>query len=180
MVNPQNFFWKKGMMLEDLQVAEVIHNPGVYRQRVLSGAAWKRLLSGQVNIWRIVKIYVQRSLLPVKSMLRDVARRLRIHLPHDLGWELEEIVARGVQVVFVFAHGEPGIDLLKIEGGSSVRRIGDRCRLRIIESADHVFSQSEARATLEDILSEELFARTDFAASRDAESNRGSAERETG
>jgi alpha-beta hydrolase superfamily lysophospholipase len=180
MVNPQNFFWKKGMMLEDLQIAEVIHNPGVYRQRVLSGAAWKRLLSGQVNMWRIVKIYVQRSWLPLKSVLRDAARRLRIHLPYDLGWELEEIVARGVQVVFVFAHGEPGIDLLKIEGGSSVRRIGERCRLRIVESADHVFSHSSARATLEDILSEELFARIDFAPLRGTESDRGSAKRETG
>jgi dienelactone hydrolase len=180
MVNPQNFFWKKGMMLDDLQVAEVIHNPGVYRRRVLSGAAWTRLLSGQVNIWRIVKIYVQRSLLPLKSMLYGVARRLRIHLPYDLGWELEEIVARGVQIVFVFAHGEPGIDLLKIDGGSSVRRIGDRCRLRIVESADHVFSHSDARATLEDVLSEELFARTDFAALRGADSDRGSAKRGTG
>lgn len=170
MVNPQNFFWKKGTMLDDLQMAEVISNPSLYRERVFSVAAWKRLLSGQVNVWRIVKIYAHRALLPVKSKLRDAARRLRIRLPYDLGWELEEIVARGVQVVFVFAHGEPGIDLLKIEGGSSVKRIGDRCRVRIIERADHVFSHSGPRAALEEILSEELFARTDFRASQRAAS----------
>jgi hypothetical protein len=173
MVNPQNFFWKKGTMLEDLQMAEVIVNPGVYRQRVFSGAAWKKLLSGQVNVWRIVQIYVHRGLLPMKSTLRDLARRLRIRLPYDLGWELEEIVARGVQIVFVFAHGEPGIDLLKIEAGSSVKRIGDRCRVRIIESADHVFSHSGPRAALEEILSEELSARTDFSAAQRAATAHG-------
>jgi len=158
MVNPLNFFWKKGMMLDDLQVSEVILNPGRYRQRVLSRAAWKRLLSGRVNIWRIAEIYVQRTLLPLQSMFRDAARRLRIHLPHDLGRELEEIVARGVQIVFVFAHGEPGIELLNIEGGASVKRIGHKCRIRMIERADHAFSHSGPRAALENILSEELFA----------------------
>jgi hypothetical protein len=161
MVNPQNFFWKKGMVLEDLQLAEIIQNPAVYRRRVLSGAAWKRMLSGQVNIWRIVRIYVQRSFLPLESMLRNAARRLGIHLPHDLGWELEELGARGVRMVFVFAHGEPGLDLLKLEGGSSVKRLGAKCRVRIIERADHVFSHSGPRAALEETLSEELFARTD-------------------
>lgn len=173
MVNPQNFFWKKGSVLEDLQMAEVIVNPGVYRQRVFSVAAWKKLFSGQVNVWRIVQIYVHRGLLPMQSKLRDVARRLRIRLRYDLGWELEEIVARGVQIVFVFAHGEPGIDLLKIEAGSSVKRIGDRCRVRIIESADHVFSHSGPRAALEEILSEELFARTDFRAAQRAATAHG-------
>jgi hypothetical protein len=109
----------------------------------------------------------------MKSTLRDLARRLRIRLPYDLGWELEEIVARGVQIVFVFAHGEPGIDLLKIEAGSSVKRIGDRCRVRIIESADHVFSHSGPRAALEEILSEELSARTDFSAAQRAATAHG-------
>jgi hypothetical protein len=161
LVNPQNFFWKKGAMLEDLQIAEVIHNPGVYRQRLLSGAAWRRLLTGQVNIGRIGVIYVRRSLLPLESMLRDLARRLRVRLPHDLGWELEEIGARGVNVVFVFAHGEPGLELLKLQAGASVKRLGSRCRVRTIESADHVFSHSGPRATLEEVLSQELFARTE-------------------
>ena len=162
MVNPLNFFWKEGMMLDDLQVAEVVQNSVLYGQRVLSGAAWKRLLSGQVNVWRIVQTYIQRALLPLESMLRDWARRLRIHLPNDLGRELEEIAARGVQIAFVFAHGEPAIDLLKIEGGSSVKRIGSKCRVHIIESADHVFSHSATREALENTLSEELFARIDL------------------
>ena len=172
MVNPLNFFWKDGMSLEDLQVAEVILNPVRYRQRVMSSTAWKRLLGGHVNIWRIVKIYTQRTLLPVRAMYRSFARRLHIHLSYDLGRELEEVVARGVHVVFVFAHGEPGIELLRIEAGSTVKRIGPRCRVRTIESADHAFSHSGPRAALEDTLSEELFARSDFGVGQPSSADR--------
>jgi len=160
MVNPQNYFWKAGMRLDDLQVAEVVRNPVVYRQRLTSWAAWKRLMSGKVDIARIAKIYMARPLLALTSTLRDAARWSGVRLRYDLGRELEEIDARGVKIVFVFARDEPGIDLLRIEAGSSLRRLGERCRVRIIDDADHVFSQSGPRATLQDILTEELFARS--------------------
>jgi hypothetical protein len=168
MVNPQNYFWKPGETLETLQLAEVVKNPGVYRERMFSLAAWKRLLSGQVNIVRIVKIYTQRPLLAIESAARDVARMLRVKLPNDLGSELEEIVARGIRVVFVFADGEPGIGLLKLQAGASVRRLGERCRIHIIDNGDHVFTQSGPRAAMEKVLSEELFARSDWAVRKGA------------
>jgi alpha-beta hydrolase superfamily lysophospholipase len=160
MVNPQNFFWKKGMTLNDLQLSEVVHNPGLYRRQMFSLAAWKRMLGGHVDIWRIAKIYFYRPLLALESTLRDMARRMHIRFPNDLGWELEEIYRRGVRIVFVFARGEPGIDLLKIEGGSSVKRLGDYCRIHIVEGANHIFSQSGPRAIMMKIISDELFART--------------------
>jgi hypothetical protein len=99
--------------------------------------------------------------LAIKSRLRDMARAAGIPLRNDLGRDLETIISRGVRVVFVFARGEPGIDLLKIEAGSMVRRLGERCRVRIIDSADHTFSRSGPRQVLEEVLSEELFARQD-------------------
>jgi alpha-beta hydrolase superfamily lysophospholipase len=160
MVNPQNYFWKEGMTLDDLQLSEVVHNPGLYRRRMFSGMAWRRLLGGKVNIWRIAKIYFYRPLLALESKLRDIARRLRVRFPNDLGWELEEIYARGVRIVFVFARGEPGIDLLKLEAGSSVKRLGEYCRIHIVDGADHVFSQRGPRAIMKKIISDELFAKT--------------------
>jgi len=157
MVNPANYFWSEGATLQQLQLAEVVGNPGVYRERVRSVQAWLRLLRGEVNIWRIIQIYLRLPWLTALSALRDVARSLRIRLPNDLGWELEEIAARGVQVVFVFARGEPGIELLRLEGGSAVKRLGERCRVHILECGDHSFSRSADRAVLEDILNQELF-----------------------
>lgn len=161
MVNPQNYFWKKGMTLEQIQLAEVVHNPGLYRQRVLSPRAWLRIFSGQVNIRRIAGIYLRRLHLAGETTLRDLGRRFGIRLPHDLGWELERIVAKGIRVTFLFARGEPGIDLLKLQAGSTVSRLGDRCRVRIVDSGDHIFSRRQSRSIMENVLSEELFARAD-------------------
>lgn len=165
MVNPEIFFWKEGMTVKDMQMSEVVRNPGVYRARMFSVAAWRKLTAGKVNIRYILKIYMHRAFLAVESTFRDLARHLHIHLPGDLGWDLEQIGQRGVQVVFVFARGEPGIELLTILGGMSVKRLGDRCRVHIIDSADHVFSKKGPRAVLEKILSDELFARTNWAPS---------------
>jgi alpha-beta hydrolase superfamily lysophospholipase len=159
MVNPLNFFWKEGMTLQGLQLAEVVHNPGVYRERLVSAGAWKRLLTGQVNVWRIIKIYCHRPLLTLQGTLRDAARALRIRLPFDLGSELEELASRGIRMVFVFSRNDPGIELLKIEAGASIRRLGERCRRHIIEGGDHTFTHAASRAELQRILSEELFAR---------------------
>ena len=156
LVNPQNYFWSQDMTIDDLQLAEVVHNPSVYRERMQSASAWRRLLSGQVNVWRIFRIYAYRQMLVLQTALRNVARALRIRLRNDLGRELEDIVGRGVQVTFVFAHGEPGIDLLKMQGGSAVTKLGDCCRVRIIKDADHTFSRSGPRAAMEHVLSDEL------------------------
>jgi hypothetical protein len=162
MVNPQNYFWKPGETLESLQLVEVVRNPRVYRERLFSPAAWKRMLTGRVNILRIVKIYMQHPLLVAESKLRDIARRLHLRLPNDLGTELEEIVARGVRVVFVFARGEPGIGLLKLQAGNSVKRLAERCHIHTVSSGDHVFTRSGPRAIMEKIVSDELFARHEW------------------
>jgi alpha-beta hydrolase superfamily lysophospholipase len=161
MVNPQNYFWKKGMTLEQIQLAEVVHNPGLYRRRVLSFRAWLRIFTGQVDIMRIAAIYLQRLWLFGETILRDIARRLHIRMPHDLGWELEKIVANSIRVTFVFARGEPGIELLKLQAGSTVSRLGDGCRVRIVDSGDHIFSRREHRSIMEAVLSEELAVRAD-------------------
>lgn len=158
LINPENYFWQEGMTLTDLQLADVVRNPGVYFARVRSAAAWMRLFSGHVNIWRVMKVYVNRLSLAVESVLRDLARLMRIHLPRDLGWELEDLAARGVRVIFIFAQGEPGIDLLKLQAGSSVKRLRDHCSVHVIDNSDHTFTRNDRRAALEAILSDELFS----------------------
>lgn len=160
LVNPENFFWREGTRLDELQLADVVRNPSVYRERIFSAAAWKKLLSGEVNIWRVAKVYIKRVLMTLESRFRDLSRRLRIRLSQDLGWELENLAARGIHVTFIFARGEPGIDLLKLQAGSSIKRLSEYCRVRIVDDADHTFSRSRDRKNLERILSEELFVRS--------------------
>jgi alpha-beta hydrolase superfamily lysophospholipase len=158
MVNPQNYFWKKGMTLEQVQLVEVVHNPGVYRRRLFSGAAWTRILTGKTDVVRIAAIYLQRLRLAGETLMRSMGRLLRIRLADDLGWELQHIVARGVRVTFLFARSEPGLELLRLQAGSILSRLGDRCRVRIVDRGDHIFSRQEPRRIMESALSEELFA----------------------
>ena len=160
MINPQNYFWKKGMSITDLQLVEVVRNPGVYQQQMLSAAAWKRLVRGEVNLFRIAQVYLQRAQMAVAYSARDWARRLRIRLSDDLCRDLEEIAARGVAIVFVFARGEPGLDLLQLEGGPAVNRLGSRCRVHVLDQGDHVFSHHDSRAALVEVLGDELLKKT--------------------
>jgi hypothetical protein len=159
MVNPQHYFWKEGTTLEDLQLAEVVQNPRLYVRRLFNRDAWQRMFGGRVNVWRIAKIYAYRPMLAMESRMRDMARRMRVRLPNDLGSELTQIYRRGVRIVLVFSRGEPGIDLLKLQAGSSVEKLGEYCRIHVIDGADHVFSQSGPRTLMKQVLSGELFAR---------------------
>jgi hypothetical protein len=109
-------------------------------------------------------IYFHRLRLAGESIVRDLARRLHVRLPHDLAWELQKIAANGIRITFIFARGEPGISLLNLQAGSMVSLLGDQCRVRIVDSGDHIFSRREPRSLMEAVLSEELFTRADDAA----------------
>jgi pimeloyl-ACP methyl ester carboxylesterase len=158
MINPLTYFWKEGMTLSDLQDAEVLRGPAIYRERMRSGKSWRKLLTGRVDLRPIARTLAQRAWLALDSERRDFARRLRVHLADDLGWELEQLCARGVRVVFLFARGDPGVALLNLQAGSSIRRLAGRCRIHFLDGADHIFSQSGPRARLEQLLEQELMA----------------------
>ena len=161
MVNPQNYFWEESMSIHGMQLAELVTEPQRSRGSVFSLDPWRRLLTGKIDLTYILRRQLHRIWLVTESSARDLARKLPLRLPEDLGRDLEEIAARGIRMVFVFSRGEPGLELLKIQAGSSVRRLGERCRLHIIDGADHVFSKLGPRLMLEKILSDELFARAE-------------------
>lgn len=158
LINPLNYFWNEEATLQDVHLAEVVGKPAIYRKRLFVWRAWKNLLLGRHDVWRIAQVHVRRALLVLEAPLRRLARRLRIRLREDLGAELEELAARGVRVIFVFARGEPGLSLLHLQAGDSVAKLGDACHIRIIDGADHSFGHRAQRTVLEDALSQELFA----------------------
>ncbi|MGA7329534.1 MAG: alpha/beta hydrolase [Rhodomicrobium sp.] len=158
MVNPLNFYWNPGITQNDLQWLGYKHNPDMYLRQVAPSKFWKKLYSGQINRYRLLKLYGCYGYELIQWVARDCARALRLPLPGDLGSELEQVAARGVDIVFVFSRGDPGIAILRHQGGSAIRRLDQRCRIHIVDGADHIFSQSGPRAALEAILTEELFA----------------------
>jgi len=157
LVNPLTYYWKDGMTADDMHRSlEVARSLAYYRQRLFSESLWRKLLAGQLSLWRVARVLVQRPLLSLTALCRDWARRLNIRLPHDLGAELEDLTGRGIQVSFVFSRGEPGLDSLVLQCGAALKRLAPRFRLHVIDTADHIFSRKAARTQLEDILSAEL------------------------
>jgi alpha-beta hydrolase superfamily lysophospholipase len=156
LMNPELFFWRQGTRLEDIHLAEVVNAGSNYNGRMRSFKHWKKLLTGRADIKRIALLQLHRLLLKWGTHARNLARPLRIRLPNDLGWELEKIAKRGIAIDIIFARGEPGIELLRMQGGSSVRRLGDRCRVHFIDGADHTFSRRASRVKLDQVLSEVL------------------------
>jgi len=158
MVNPETFFWSDDMSIYDRQTAELVRQPAAYRGKLLSRATWTRLFTGQIDVRYILGTLFGRLSLLAGSRCRDIARWLKFPLSNDLGLQLEKAAAQGVQLVFVFARGEPGIELLKLQAGSSLGRLRRCLRIHIVDHADHVFSRLSSRRALDEILSEELVA----------------------
>ena len=161
LVNPQTFFRRQGQALSEI---EIVGSLGVHSRRARSLRNWTRLLSGQVDVRRIIRANTNRLRMALGSKARELARRLHIRVQCDLYWELRDIAARGVRVVFVFAHNEPGMEVFKMLLGSSIRRLGSNCHLHIIHSADHTFSRSAPRALMAQVLSDELYAHPESSA----------------
>jgi alpha-beta hydrolase superfamily lysophospholipase len=163
-INPLVFFWEDGLDVNEVQPWEVVHKPSAYLGQLSSLRAWRRLLFGDVSIWRVAQIYLSRPVMSLQGHFRNLARALRIRLKNDLRGELRDLQARGVRVAFVFSRGDAGISLLRLQSGLSTKELESRYHLRTIEGADHQFTRSKARAALEQALSEELYAYGDVAA----------------
>ncbi len=156
MVNPETYFWSEGQSIYGRQTVELVRKRNTQRTGLLSQEFWIRLMRGEIDVRYVLGAYSERLWLALESRLRDTARRLRIPLANDLGTQLEACGARGVRLTFVFASGEPGLDLLQLQAGISIARLRDRCRIHIVGNADHVFSKFASRKILMDLLSEEL------------------------
>jgi dienelactone hydrolase len=160
-INPLVFFWQDGLDVNEVQPWEVVHKPAAYLGQIRSLKAWRRLLFGDVSIWRVAQIYLHRPIIALQSALRDIARGMHIPLKNDLRLELRNLMKRGVRIVFVFSRGDAGIRLLQLQSGLSAKELVKRYCVRMIDGADHEFTRSPARAALGQVLSKELYVRHD-------------------
>ena len=167
MVNPLIFYWQPGAVdVDEVQPWEVVHKPVAYLKLAFSAAAWRRLLFGDLSIWRVARIYLSRPLMALQAWIKKVARALRIRLKDDLWWDLKDLKARGVRLVFVFSEDDAGLSLLQIQSGMSRRRLQEDYALRMITGADHEFTRTQPRRELAQVLSEELYAFNQVSAQR--------------
>jgi hypothetical protein len=152
-INPVTFFWKDGMSL-DYPAHIVASESHRYAQSIFKLASWMKLLRGDVHIAAFVQLIFRRLLSLVEHHLRNFARRIGRPLAHDLGVELESIAAQGIRIDFLFAEGDPGIDLLRLQGGSTIPRLrAQNClHVHVIDGPDHTFTPMWSHAPLIDRL----------------------------
>jgi hypothetical protein len=156
-INPLTFDWKEGQSLAfpEYRVAQDVMR---YKTNALRWESWKKLLTGGVDIPELLQVLMRRVVGASKNILKDLVRRMHIPLPNDLGTELAGLDKRHVNLLFVFADGEPGIDLLKSGGGSLVPRLQKRgsIAIRFVQGADHTFTSGAHRNRLGEMLTDHL------------------------
>lgn len=152
-INPLTFSWRAGMSLafpEYRIAADVMR----YRKNAFQLESWTKLFKGQVDLLELSQVLVRRIAKVTVNAARNLVRRLHIYLPNDLGTELWKISEQRTTLLFVFAQGEPGLDLLRGGGGVVVDRLQHHgtLRIQIIDSADHTFTPRWARERLVEVL----------------------------
>jgi len=86
----------------------------------------------------------------LRHRARTAARLLGMPLKDDLAGELHAADRHGVALHFVFSPQDPGLVLLREQGGPAVSRLARRGRLglRLLDEGDHTFSHVASRQAL--------------------------------
>lgn len=129
-----------------------------YGRSARSSKSWRKLLSGQVDLRRVLSVVVTRLSGKLRRVLRGALRHTRYHLADDMGWELERLAAKGVESLFVFSSKDPGAEMLAEFAGSTVRSLRRQNKLEIIEipDADHTFTLVQHQSVLIESLAKKL------------------------
>lgn len=156
LINPLTFFWKEGTSLKYSE-HRIAADMARYRSSTLRLSSWMKLLSGRVDLPELAQVLARRADAVAGKPIRAIARLLRIPLQEDLPTELLSAVNR-TDLQFVFAANDPGVELLRDQGGGTAQRLRARNRIgvELIEGADHTFTDLAARMTLANWVVEHL------------------------
>ena len=155
LINPLTFFWKPGMSLKypEYRVAQDMRR---YRKTMLNLTAWRKLLSGRVNLVNLVRVLTSSARSGLLKLLRAPARALGRPMPDDLPTELKAVQKASIDLQFVFSVGDPGLGLLQAQGGAFTRSLQARDSLTLVEDANHTFTDLPTRRRLLRVLAEKL------------------------
>jgi pimeloyl-ACP methyl ester carboxylesterase len=155
-INPLTFFWKDGMSLDfDYSAHRVTQDARRYSEKVFSLASWKKVFRGNVSLGGVAQVLVRHSASLLSGRGRDVARRFGHRFPDDLAFELDEVARRGIGLHFVFARDDPGMDILRVQGGRAVTRLerAGKLKVDVIDARGHTFTALWAQDALVALLS---------------------------
>ncbi len=156
-INPLVYFWKPGMSLA-YPSSQVLETMTRYEESAQHIGKWKKVLSGKVSVSEFTQVIARTIALKIGARMRDLARSAGLALSNDLGTELDRVAGRGVALRFIFSAGDPGEGLLRVQGGSSLRRLlqDERVSIRQINGPNHTFTPLWSHDALASVLEDEL------------------------
>ncbi len=109
-----------------------------YRRKFFSLQAWRRVLSGQSQYVRFVRVAIYRLFNVFKRPARFSSTA------HELGEAFAALLERGVRVLLINSEGDPSIDYLRELLGPRLARLEAQQLLEhhIVAGADHTFAQT--------------------------------------
>ena len=141
----------------------------VYQKSARDPSKWLRLLTGRVDVAQLARVMSRRARTRARHALRGLARAVGIPLHDDLVAELRTVQARGARLRLILSDGDPGLGILREEGGSMVDKLvrSGSLSLRMLPGTDHTFSKQAARQALCDELEAQLSMEAESGAGRD-------------
>jgi pimeloyl-ACP methyl ester carboxylesterase len=160
MINPQTFYYKDGDPL-DVSISRNYSEARHYRRALFHKEAWRKALRGDVSFKYIFDVMRTRAGIVAKAKLKLLSDRLTAGRRENLAYDLGAVVDRGIDTLFVFSGGDPGLAYLDLHARSALFRLRrrDNFRLEIIEGADHTFTPLWSQARLLKVITDHLVRR---------------------
>jgi alpha-beta hydrolase superfamily lysophospholipase len=149
LVNPQTFSWTDG----DITAVDplgVQYETQHYQESVKSGDKWLKLLRGQVDLRYVAGVMTRAAAIAARARLLALRTRLPWTGRSEVARRMQDLLASGMQVHFIFGRHDPGLANLRAELGGRLPRFKARFGLdkRIVDGPDHSFTPRWARRLL--------------------------------
>jgi hypothetical protein len=142
LINPQTFGFKEGDPI-DVPSSRTVYKQAIdVRHHMHDVSAWKRLLRGQVNVARAVRVLAQQSWLRARTQSRRWLTQMGTMPASEVERGLRKLASSGTKVCFVFSKTDPGLSYLdEVLRGRTHLLVSRRVvSLTTIDRADHTFT----------------------------------------
>jgi alpha-beta hydrolase superfamily lysophospholipase len=151
LINPQTFGFKEGDPI-DVPSSRTVYKQAIdVRHHMHDVSAWKRLLRGQVNVARAVRVLAQQTWLLARTQGRRLLTRMGAIPASDVERGLRKLASSGTKVCLIFSETDPGLSYLDevLTGRTHLLVSRGVVNLTTIDRADHTFTP---RGTQDELL----------------------------
>jgi alpha-beta hydrolase superfamily lysophospholipase len=160
LLSPFAFEWKEGDPVTPT-TRKPFRSTRYYARSLLDHSVWLRALRGDVKLWSITGVLLERLQTRIDLELPLLSARLgaKRRPQNDVEQAFRAMSERGVESLMVLSFEDSGVDMVAEYLGTDARRMRGRKNfsLQIVEEADHTFttlaSQNKLRELLTDYVS---------------------------